>query len=50
LTIRKHTFAVIGLVVVSFGLHFAWFGYPKTTVFDEVHFGKYVIRSRRSTT
>ncbi|MBP9822540.1 MAG: phospholipid carrier-dependent glycosyltransferase [Candidatus Pacebacteria bacterium] len=34
--------SLIILLVVSFGVHFAFFGHPKETVFDEVHFGKFI--------
>lgn len=30
------------LIVASFAVHFAFFGQPNETVFDEVHFGKFV--------
>src|SRR3989344_8356985 len=38
---RKHL-AIILVLVASITVHFAFFGYPKETVFDEVHFGKFV--------
>lgn len=38
---RKHL-AVIIILVASIAVHFAFFGYPRQTVFDEVHFGKFV--------
>lgn len=38
---RKHL-AIILVLVASIAVHFAFFGYPKETVFDEVHFGKFV--------
>lgn len=38
---RKHL-ALIAIVLVSIASHFAFFGYPRETVFDEVHFGKFV--------
>ncbi len=34
--------SLIILLVVSLGVHFAFFGHPNETVFDEVHFGKFV--------
>ncbi len=30
------------IMAVSLATHFAWFGHPNTTVFDEVHFGKFI--------
>ena len=30
------------ILVVSAVVHFAYFGYPNQTVFDEVHFGKFI--------
>ncbi len=30
------------ILVASIAVHFAFFGYPKETVFDEVHFGKFI--------
>lgn len=36
---RKYFFI---LFIVSFAVHFAFFGHPNETVFDEVHFGKFV--------
>src|SRR3990167_8796044 len=30
------------LLVVSVATHFAFFGHPNQTVFDEVHFGKFI--------
>ncbi len=30
------------LIIASIGIHFAFFGRPNETVFDEVHFGKFV--------
>ncbi len=38
---RKHL-AIIIVLLVSIATHFAFFGHPKETVFDEVHFGKFV--------
>ncbi|MEK7583388.1 MAG: hypothetical protein AAB483_03260 [Patescibacteria group bacterium] len=38
---RKHL-AIIIVLLASIAVHFAFFGYPKETVFDEVHFGKFV--------
>ena len=34
--------SLIILILVSIGVHFAFFGHPNETVFDEVHFGKFV--------
>lgn len=34
--------SLIILILVSIGVHFAFFGQPNETVFDEVHFGKFV--------
>lgn len=34
--------SLIILILVSLGIHFAFFGRPNETVFDEVHFGKFV--------
>ena len=34
--------AVFIILVLSIATHFAFFGYPDETVFDEVHFGKFV--------
>lgn len=34
--------SLIILLLVSIGVHFAFFGHPNETVFDEVHFGKFV--------
>jgi len=34
--------SLIILILVSVGVHFAFFGQPNETVFDEVHFGKFV--------
>ncbi|MDD4988861.1 MAG: phospholipid carrier-dependent glycosyltransferase [Candidatus Pacebacteria bacterium] len=36
----KHLLPVI-LLLASFASHFAYFGYPKEVVFDEVYFGKF---------
>src|SRR3989344_1859629 len=38
---RKHL-PIIIVLAVSIATHFAYFGYPRETVFDEVHFGKFV--------
>ena len=37
---RKHL-PLIVLIIASIVVHFLYFGYPKQTVFDEVHFGKF---------
>lgn len=34
--------SLIILILVSIAVHFAFFGHPNETVFDEVHFGKFV--------
>ncbi|MEK9157571.1 MAG: phospholipid carrier-dependent glycosyltransferase [Patescibacteria group bacterium] len=34
--------SLIILILTSLAVHFAFFGHPKETVFDEVHFGKFV--------
>lgn len=39
--IKKHL-SVVFIVLASFTVHFLFFGQPKQTVFDEVHFGKFV--------
>src|ERR1051326_619189 len=39
---KRELVAILCLVVISFGIHFAWFGHPNMTVFDEVHFGKFI--------
>ena len=33
---------ILALLIVSAIIHFAYFGHPSETVFDEVHFGKFV--------
>src|SRR3989344_1643913 len=38
---RKH-WVVILILALSLLTHFAYFGYPNQTVFDEVHFGKFL--------
>jgi dolichyl-phosphate-mannose-protein mannosyltransferase len=38
---KKHL-PIIALLALSLAVHFAWFGHPNTTVFDEVHFGKFI--------
>jgi dolichyl-phosphate-mannose-protein mannosyltransferase len=42
LTMTKKINLVLILLLVSVGVHFAFFGHPNETVFDEVHFGKFV--------
>jgi dolichyl-phosphate-mannose-protein mannosyltransferase len=42
LYIKNKNLAIIALLVISSVVHFAWFGHPNTTVFDEVHFGKFI--------
>ncbi|HZZ99549.1 MAG TPA: phospholipid carrier-dependent glycosyltransferase [Candidatus Paceibacterota bacterium] len=38
---NKRKLLIIILLAVSFGTHFAFFGHPNQTVFDEVYFGKF---------
>lgn len=38
----KKNWPVILILAVSLTTHFVFFGYPKETVFDEVHFGKFI--------
>jgi dolichyl-phosphate-mannose-protein mannosyltransferase len=38
----KRKTRLIILILVSFAVHFSFFGQPNETVFDEVHFGKFV--------
>ena len=38
---KKHL-PIIIVLLASIVVHFAFFGHPKETVFDEVHFGKFV--------
>jgi len=33
---------IILLLILGFGIHFAWLGTPNSAVFDEVHFGKFI--------
>ena len=33
---------IITILAISLIIHFAFFGYPNETVFDEVHFGKFI--------
>src|SRR3989344_8292071 len=33
---------ILIILILSVVVHFAFFGYPKETVFDEVHFGKFI--------
>ena len=40
-TMSRKTSLII-LILVSIAVHFAFFGQPNETVFDEVHFGKFV--------
>lgn len=35
-------FIVVIIIVLSIATHFAFFGHPNSTVFDEVHFGKFI--------
>ena len=39
---KKEKIAIAVLLALSLATHFAWFGYPDMTVFDEVHFGKFL--------
>ena len=38
---KKHL-PILIVLIASIAVHFAFFGYPKETVFDEVHFGKFI--------
>lgn len=38
----KENVGIITITITSFLTHFIFFGYPRATVFDEVHFGKFV--------
>ena len=38
----SHKLTIVILLTISIAVHFAYFGRPKETVFDEVHFGKFV--------
>ncbi len=40
-SLKKH-WPVILILVVSLVTHFSFFGHPNETVFDEVHFGKFI--------
>ena len=42
MTIMSKKTSLLILIVASFAVHFAFFGQPNETVFDEVHFGKFV--------
>ena len=45
MTAKKYTLVFrLGLIILALSLlvHFVFFGYPAETVFDEVHFGKFV--------
>ena len=42
MTVMSKKTSLIILILVSIGVHFAFFGQPNETVFDEVHFGKFV--------
>lgn len=39
---KKTALLVFIILVISIGTHFAFFGHPNSTVFDEVHFGKFI--------
>jgi dolichyl-phosphate-mannose-protein mannosyltransferase len=39
---RKKVYALAVIAVISFAVHFAWYGNPSSVVFDEVHFAKFV--------
>src|SRR3989344_1737846 len=41
-SIMKTKWLIILVLVVSIASHFAFFGHPNETVFDEVHFGKFI--------
>ena len=38
----SHRKQLLVLVLIGIATHFVFFGYPHQTVFDEVHFGKFV--------
>src|SRR3989344_151535 len=38
---KKH-WPILLILMLSIAVHFAYFGHPKQTVFDEVHFGKFI--------
>lgn len=38
----SHKTAILLLLAISVATHFAFFGHPNETVFDEVHFGKFI--------
>ncbi len=38
----KNHLPILIILFLTFVVHFAFFGYPKETVFDEVHFGKFI--------
>lgn len=38
---KKHSYLLL-LIAISFVVHFFFFGHPNETVFDEVHFGKFI--------
>lgn len=38
----KENIGIIIITITSFLTHFIFFGYPRETVFDEVHFGKFI--------
>jgi dolichyl-phosphate-mannose-protein mannosyltransferase len=39
---RHHKLYIIVIIIASVVTHFLFFGHPKETVFDEVHFGKFI--------
>ena len=38
---KKHL-PILAVLLLSIAVHFVFFGHPRETVFDEVHFGKFV--------
>ena len=38
----SHKWIILTLLVCSVVVHFTFFGHPNETVFDEVHFGKFI--------
>jgi len=41
MAVKKHLLLII-LIITSLAVHFVYFGRPNETVFDEVHFGKFI--------
>lgn len=40
--VTKNTWYILVILILSLATRFAFFGHPAETVFDEVHFGKYI--------